>query len=306
MRVAFEGIFPVLAVPFDEKGRLDEGSLRRLVEFQIQCGVHGMVIFGLASEVYKLSEEERKTILRIVVDQVRGRVPVIAGAEHTGTEAAAQRSKLMEDLGANGLMLTPPTLIKPDAEGIFDYYKTVSDSVGVPIMIQDAPTWTGISLPPSLLVRMMKEIERVHYVKVEAPPTGLKISKIIQLGGDSVKVFGGYGGMYLLEELRRGICGSLPGCAFPEIFVQIYSLFKKGHEREVEELFNKYLPLLVFQLSSLDVLVEIQKIILHKGGIFRSAYIRRPAVPIDDWTRRELDRFLNDLPLAIFQDARRF
>lgn len=301
MNTTFEGIFPVLAIPFDEKGRFDEESLRRLVEFQIQCKVQGMVIFGLASEVYKLSEEERKTILRVVVDQVSGRVPIIAGAEHTGTEAAVQRSKSMEDLGANGLMLTPPTLIKPDAEGIFEYYKAVSEGVNIPIMIQDAPTWTGIILPPPLLVRMVKELERVKYVKVEAPPTGLKISRIIQLGGDSVKVFGGYGGMYFLEELRRGICGSLPGCAFPEIFVRIYNLFKKGHDKEAETLFNTYLPLLVFQLSSLDVLIEVQKVILQKGGIFRSSYVRKPAVSIDDMTRRELDKFLDILSLAIFK-----
>lgn len=289
-----------MAIPFDEKGRFDEESLRRLIEFQIRCGVHGVVIFGLASEVYKLTDEERKIILQVVVDQVKGRVPILAGAEHTGTEAAVQRSKAMEDLGAQGLMLTPPSLIKPDAEGIFDYYQAVSDAVRIPIMIQDAPTWTGITLPPSLLVRMMKEIERVRYVKVEAPPTGLKMSRIIELGGDAVKVFGGYGGMYFLEELRRGMCGSLPGCAFPEVFVQIYNLFKKGQEREAEALFHKYLPLLVFQLASLDVLIEVQKIILQKGGIFRSAYVRRPAVPIDAITRVELDRFLDALPLAVF------
>jgi 4-hydroxy-tetrahydrodipicolinate synthase len=300
MNSNFEGIFPVLAIPFDEKGRFDEESLRRLIEFQIRCGVHGVVIFGLASEVYKLTDEERKIILQVVVDQVKGRIPILAGAEHTGTEAAVQRSKTMEDLGAQGLMLTPPSLIKPDAEGIFDYYQAVSDAVRVPIMIQDAPTWTGITLPPSLLVRMMKEIERVKYVKVEAPPTGLKMSRIIELGGNAVKVFGGYGGLYFLEELKRGMCGSLPGCAFPEVFVQIYNLFKKGQEREAEALFHKYLPLLVFQLASLDVLIQVQKIILQKGGIFRSDYVRRPATPIDEITRTELDKFLDALPLAVF------
>jgi 4-hydroxy-tetrahydrodipicolinate synthase len=303
MKTKFEGIFPVLAMPFDEKGWFDEESMRRLVEFQIRSGVHGVVIFGLASEVYKLTDDERKTILRVVVDQVRGRIPIIAGAEHTGTEAAVQRSKTMEDLGANGLMLTPPSLIKPDADGIFDYYKAVSDGVRIPIMIQDAPTWTGVTLPPPLLVHLIKEIEWVQYVKVEAPPTGLKMSRIIESGGHSVSVFGGYGGMYFMEELRRGMCGSLPGCAFPEVFIRMYNLFKKGQGDEAERLFQKYLPLLVFQLASLDVLVEIQKIILQKGGIFGSTYVRKPAIPIDGITRKELDKHLEVLPLAILSEG---
>ncbi len=107
------GVLSVLSTPFTKDGQLDRPAIKRLVEHNLEQGVHGIVCFGLASEVYKLADRERSDLLQIVVETVDGAVPVVAGTEHNGTEAAVQRSVDAQELGADALMMYPPTFVKP-------------------------------------------------------------------------------------------------------------------------------------------------------------------------------------------------
>lgn len=112
------GVLPVLAVPFNRDGSLDLDSIPKLVEHCINNKANGVVIFGLASELYKLNDSERIQILEKVISSVNSRVPVIVGTEHSGTLAAVARSIEAEKLGASALMLYPPTFIKPDEANV--------------------------------------------------------------------------------------------------------------------------------------------------------------------------------------------
>lgn len=285
------GLLSVLCTPFDGSGAPDLASLRRLVEHNLAAGVHGVVCFGLAGEPYKLTDDERREILRTVVEVVGGRVPVLAGTEHSGVEAAVRRSVEAQELGADALMMYPPTFVKPGPDGVADYFASVGRAVDVPIVVQDAPAWTGVPLPVDLLAAIHREVPRVGHVKVEAPPTA---TKMVELRAAGLATVGGYGALHLAEELAAGIVAFMPGCALPAVYRELWDAHARGNTDEIWAQFTNVLPLLAFQMSSLDTFVAVQKLLLHRWGVLASPRMRRPGTPLSDeqvaWLDRLLDR----------------
>jgi dihydrodipicolinate synthase/N-acetylneuraminate lyase len=295
------GVLPVLAVPFNRDGSLDLDSIPKLVEHCISNKANGVVIFGLASELYKLNDSERIQILEKVISSVNSRVPVIVGTEHSGTLAAVARSIEAEKLGASALMLYPPTFIKPDEANVLSYFKAVGSAVKIPIIIQDAPAWTGVPLPVSLLSRIIKEQPNVCYIKLESPPIGDK-AKILKSEG--FKIIAGYGAIHLMEDLTAGIDGFMPGCSLPGIFVEINDLFKSGNVEKARTLYQIVLPLLTFQLTSLDTFIEIQKLLLKHLQIFSTSYCREPHIPISSDRIDYLNLLLAEIGLKELEGVR--
>ena len=295
------GVLPVLAVPFNRDGSLDLDSIPKLVEHCINNKANGVVIFGLASELYKLNDSERIQILEKVISSVNSRVPVIVGTEHSGTLAAVARSIEAEKLGASALMLYPPTFIKPDEANVLSYFKAVGSAVKIPIIIQDAPAWTGVPLPVSLLSRIIKEQPNVCYIKLESPPIGDK-AKILKSEG--FKIIAGYGAIHLMEDLTAGIDGFMPGCSLPGIFVEINDLFKSGNVEKARTLYQIVLPLLTFQLTSLDTFIEIQKLLLKHLQIFSTSYCREPHIPISSDRIDYLNLLLAEIGLRELEGVR--
>ena len=295
------GVLPVLAVPFNRDGSLDLDSIPKLVEHCISNKANGVVIFGLASELYKLNDSERIQILEKVISSVNSRVPVIVGTEHSGTLAAVARSIEAEKLGASALMLYPPTFIKPDEANVLSYFKAVGSAVKIPIIIQDAPAWTGVPLPVSLLSRIIKEQPNVCYIKLESPPIGDK-AKILKSEG--FKIIAGYGAIHLMEDLTAGIDGFMPGCSLPGIFVEINDLFKSGNVEKARTLYQIVLQLLTFQLTSLDTFIEIQKLLLKHLQIFSTSYCREPHIPISSDRIDYLNLLLAEIGLKELEGVR--
>ena len=295
------GVLPVLAVPFNKDGSLDLESIPRLVEHCINNKANGVVIFGLASELYKLNDNERIQILEKVISSVNSRVPVIVGTEHSGTVAAVARSIEAEKLGASALMLYPPTFIKPDEANVLSYFKAVGSAVKIPIIIQDAPAWTGVPLPVSLLSRIIREQPNVCYIKLESPPIGDK-AKLLKSEG--FKIIAGYGAIHLMEDLTAGIDGFMPGCSLPGIFVEINDLFNSGNVEKARTLYQLVLPLLTFQLTSLDTFIEIQKLLLKHLQIFSTSYCREPHIPISSERIDYLNLLLAQIGLKELEGVR--
>jgi len=295
------GVLPVLAVPFNKDGSLDLESIPRLVEHCINNKANGVVIFGLASELYKLNDSERIQILEKVIASVNSRVPLIVGTEHSGTLAAVARSIEAEKLGASALMLYPPTFIKPDEANVLSYFKAVGSAVKIPIIVQDAPAWTGVPLPVSLLSRIIKEQPNVCYIKLESPPIGDK-AKLLKSEG--FKIIAGYGAIHLMEDLTVGVDGFMPGCSLPGIFVEINDLFKSGNVEKARTLYQLVLPLLTFQLTSLDTFIEIQKLLLKHLQIFSTSYCREPHIPISSERIEYLNVLLAQIGLKELEGVR--
>src|SRR5262245_38818707 len=171
MREEFEGIFPIVLTTFDDNYEIDERSQLALVNYLIDCGVSGIALFGNASEGYTLSESEKGRLIKLIIKEAHGRVPVFVSSGHTGTHVAVQLSRQAQEAGADGLMVLPPYFLKPSAEDLTDYYRAISDAVSIPIMIQDAPLLTGVNISAAQIARMAKECANVRCVKVESPPT---------------------------------------------------------------------------------------------------------------------------------------
>ena len=130
------GIFPILATPFDDKGQIDFEDLEREVEWMIDVGVNGVGI-AVASEIYKLTDPERDEVLSSIVKQVNGRVPVVMNTGAMGTDVTVYYSQRAEELGANALMIRPPSFISMPAAEVIEFFARVGASVGIPIFQQD-------------------------------------------------------------------------------------------------------------------------------------------------------------------------
>lgn len=287
MTDGLRGVFPVLATAFDDDGSIDYHSQERLVDYLLGHGVHGLALFGNAGEGYTLLPEERRRLLETVVKRTGGRLPLVVGAGHTGTDAAVRMCVEAQDLGATALMVLPPYYLRPDSDGLMFYFESISKAVSIPIMVQDVPLLTQVAMPASLLTRMGREIENVRLVKVEAPPTPPKITAIRQAGADLV-IFGGLNGQFLIEEFQRGAAGTMPNCDIPGIFVDIWNKLCCGDCDGAWTTFTRALPLIRFELQP-GLGVSALKHNMVARGIIKSARVRHPTASLSREGLRELE-----------------
>jgi dihydrodipicolinate synthase/N-acetylneuraminate lyase len=282
--MVMQGVFPILATPFDESDRIDEESLRREVDFTIDAGVHGLGI-ALGSELLKLNEAERKQVISIVVDQTRGRVPIVVNTGAQSNAVAAEYSRHAQDLGASAVMCMPPSPLS--ATEARSYFRAISDAIDIPVCIQDTLT-TPVSA--RLIRQIADESEHVRYAKVESPPQPAQVQAAYDAAANLVTLFGGAGGVFFLEELRRGSQGTMPWPSQPHAFVRIWDLWQAGREAEAVELHEREIaPLGRLSVAGLRVGHRIHKEVLRRAGVIASARVRAPADPLDAITLRELD-----------------
>ncbi len=285
--VSFAGVYPILATPFQEDGSIDYESTDRLIEYLLEQGAHGLGLFGNASEGYTLLDEERAALLGHIVRRVGGRVPLVVSSGHTGTDAAVRLSRQAQDLGAAALMVLPPYLLKPGADGLFFYYDAIARGVRIPVMVQDAPLMTQVTMPAALLARMGREIENVRLVKVEAPPTVPKITSIRELAEDSLVLFGGLNGQFLIEEFGRGARGVMPNGDVTGVFAAVWKRLCAGDTAGAWGLFAPALPLIRFELQP-GLGVSAAKHNMVARGVIRCARVRHPTSELEGEGLREL------------------
>lgn len=286
------GVVPILITPFDEEGRIDEASLRRLVELNVESGVHGVGVAN-GSEMFKMSEAERAQIVRCVVDAVRGRVPVVISTGAPGTDVTIAFSRAAEAAGADMVMITPPAFMPVAADGIVEHYRRVSQSIGIPICLQDVPAGP---VPPGLALRIARECDKVRYIKVETFPVTVKLGEMVAAASSALTILGGANGTYFIEEMRRGSQGTMPYCSQPAVFVEVWNRFRAGDEAGARALFDARIMAvnrLVGQGN--DTQHHLHKQFLVRQGIIRTAKVRGPTVPPDAITQGEIDKALAQL-----------
>ena len=292
-----KGVFPILVTPFDDQGRVDEESLRRLVDFDIDAGVHGLGV-ALGSEVFKLSEADRDLVTSVVVSQVGQRVPVVINTGAPGTDLAVQYSRRAEELGADALMVIPPNYMPAGHAEVLAYYKAISDAVQIPIFLQDVPS---APISATLARQLAETCEWVRYIKVETVPITTKVADMVTHAGDQLTVFGGAGGGYFIEELRRGSVGTMPFCSQPEAFVGVWDLMANGDESAARALFDQVImPINRIASQGAGIFYHVHKELLRQRGVIATNKVRDPAPPVEELTQREL----NDLIAQIYPGAR--
>lgn len=199
---ALRGTYTVLVTPFDAQGGLDLPALRRLVDWQVAQGIHGLVPLGSTGEFLSLSDEECEQVAATVIAQAAGRVPVLVGTGAEDTREVVRLSRRAERLGADGVMVIPPFYSTPTEDELFHHYRTVGEAIGIPIMLYNNPATANVDLTPRLVARL-SQIDACRYVK-ESTLEVTRVRDILRLCGGRMGVFGGILGF---ESFVEGACG---------------------------------------------------------------------------------------------------
>ncbi len=291
-RHGWHGIFTIPQTPFTDDGVLDEEGLRRQIDFCVEAGTHGIVYPVMASEFWLLSDDERKRVLDVAVEQVDGRIPMIAGVAGVSTEVAVMFSRYSRAAGADGAIALPPYILKPGLDGLADYYRQVAEAMGKPVFIQNFDPPLGSSLSPEFIRQLLLDIPHVEYIKEEMMPGGHSVTALLETCGDELHgVFTGFGGRWFVDELNRGVSGTMPACEFTDVLVRLYERYRAGDVEGAREVHNRLLPLI--NLESLYGVIFCKEI-LKRRGLIRSTYTRAPG-RLDRFDHGEIDRLLLDV-----------
>jgi 4-hydroxy-tetrahydrodipicolinate synthase len=289
----FRGVFSVLPTPFTSDGAIDVNSLKKVTDLYIRAGVNGLTALGVTAEVNRLSDRERDLVLDTILEQVNGRVPVVAGASAEGTLTCIEGCRRAVSMRAAAVMISPPRMPKLNSDAIVAHYKSVASAIDLPIVVQDYPPTSGYPVEPMLLLRIAHEVPTARTIKLEDPPTPLKISRILADAGDmKVEILGGLGGAYFFEELLAGASGVMTGFAYPEMLVEVSRLFESGQVEDAANAFYRYTPLLRFEAQE-SVGLAIRKEVLRRRGALENAAVRSPGPNLSPPTRAALDQVLS-------------
>ena len=287
---AFRGVVPILATPFKDDESLYLAAWDRLLEFMIGLGVDGVTILGVLGESNRLTDDERRTLIERAARVVRGRAPVIVGASHSGTAAAAALARMAEELGADAVMVAPAKEPVPNDDRIVDLYKRIGDAIGIPIVLQDHPASTEVHMTPALMARVVREVPAVQCIKEEAVPTAPKIRQLRDLLGEKrVPILTGLGALYAPFDLEAGSDGFNTGFAFPEVLMAMVGAARTDDWRRVHDLYARFAALIVFEQQPG---VAIRKELLRRRGLLASARARHPGASITPAVSQQLDALL--------------
>jgi len=281
------GIIPAIATATRERtGELNEEDQRSIVRFCKDSKVSGIAAAIIVGEFYKFSDEERKKIISLVIDEADGKVPVWAGVTHFSTEPCIDLAQFAKDAGADGI-IAMPGLVGKDSS-LYEHFAAILERVDTPLMIQDSEDFNGIRMCGSLYQKLAKQFSHFVSVKVEGGNTFEKISEIREMLGDRLSIIGGMEARQLIEELQLGASGNIPDVCFPDLLVQVYNSFKSGDVSSAEQLFDDYRPWVEFLVGHAGSLIEVEKLTLKYRGIIHDASLRKPFQPMDERAKKQL------------------
>lgn len=267
---ALHGIHAVAYALFDEAEQLDRSAMRRQVAACLDAGCHGMVALGLATEVAKLSEAERRTVMEWVAADTAGRVPL--GFTIFGSSVAEQVAQVRaaEAAGADWVLLQPPMVGSFAADEYVRFFGRVAASTSLPVGIQNAPAYMGRGLSAEEIRDLLAQHPNIAVVKGEGPATDIR--RLIETVPDHVRVFNGRGGLELTDNLRAGCAGLILAPDIVDHAVGIYERVRGGDAEGAEQDYATLLPAIVFVMQSLESLVCYGK----------RLFGRRAGIPIHD------------------------
>jgi 2-keto-3-deoxy-L-arabinonate dehydratase len=293
--MVFEGVRPVLHVPFTESPDqpILDAELALLARTMLDEGADGLVVLGLASEAWSITESERDRVTEIAADACNPERPLVVGLDGT-TAVAVDRARRAARLGAGGLMVLPPRQASGRA-ALVSHFGAVADAGGVPVLVQDSPQVTGVTLEVPTLAAMAQANPLVTSVKSEIPGAGMKASAI---HAEGLELVAGWGGLDYLEQIERGAVGCFPGCDLGPAIGAIDSYARAGDGDSAKELYRRILPFLSLATASLDLLLLTAKRHMRRRGIFSSEALRAPARTLDPQEAQTVDALLDELRAA--------
>jgi 4-hydroxy-tetrahydrodipicolinate synthase len=286
------GVLPVFQTPYHDDESIDFETLDRELDWLFSSGANG-VVMAMVSEVLRLSTEERESLAAHVCQSVRGRGVVVIS---TGAESGHHAERLSwhaAAAGADALMAIPPVSTALDEDELLAYYGRILEAVDIPVIVQDASGYVGRPMSIELQARILAEYPDQVLYKPEAVPIGPKLSALRDATDGKARIFEGSGGISLVDSYRRGVVGTMPGAEIVDALVALWQALEAGDEERVYQLSLPVSSLVSLQ-TSLDSFLAIEKHLLVKRGIFKSAHVRGPVgYRLDDETRREVDRLFD-------------
>ncbi|MFN8474192.1 MAG: dihydrodipicolinate synthase family protein [Anaerolineae bacterium] len=288
-----KGVYNITPTPFKADGSLDLNSLARLTHFTIDAGVDGMTILGVMGEASKVTDAEREQIIATVIEAANGRIPICVGTTHAATDPCVAYSRQAQAMGAQSVMVAPPRLARSTDAALRRHYLAVAEAVDIPVVVQDHPPSSGVFMSVEFIAALADEAPHCRFLKLEDEPTPPKLS-LVHAANPRVEVFGGSGGMWYLEELRRGAIGIMTGFGVPEILVDIYRRWSAGDREGATETFYRYCPLIRFE-NQPGLSLTIRKHIYALRGAIASPHARQPAPALDAGSEADLMDLLTRL-----------
>ncbi|MEX2541644.1 MAG: dihydrodipicolinate synthase family protein [Trueperaceae bacterium] len=287
----FSGIIPVITTAVDANGSILEQPIRDLIDHLISRGAHGLAGLGEGSGFHKLSVDERLRLTEVVLEQVRGRVPVMIGTSANNLPEAILFARAAQSNGADAVFAMPPYLAKLRDEQIRSFYHRLADAVDTEIIIQDNMMSTGggsVGVP--LMIELASDIPTITYIKEENPPTGARIAELRQALPDRVGIITGNGGKSLMSDLKRGAAGCMPGAIAVPGLIKVYEAYSAGEPDRAYEIFERTLPIIMFASEHYGPgTTEI----LRRKGIFPTSFVRPPCAPgLDEAANEQLSQLL--------------
>jgi len=286
-----EGTCCVMVTPFKNDEEVEVDGFKSNIDYYIENGVHGLVVGGSTGEFATLHPEELKKIIKVAVDKVNGRVPLLAGTAHCSTRYTVEMSQYAENAGVDGLLIVPPFYSLPSENAVYEHYSVVSKSVNIPIMMYNNPFTSKVDMKPDLIARL-SELRNVTHVK-ESSGDMTRIWKIRTLTNDKLTVFCGTDNL-ALESFVMGAKGWICVAAniLPRECADLYNLaVVKRDIEQARKLYNRILPLCNL-LEDTGMFAGLSKAgldLLGKTG----GKPRRPTLPPDEKQVEELKSILN-------------
>ena len=269
------GIWPILYAFFDRAGRLDRALMRRQVELCVAGGAHGLAVLGLATEVAKLTEAERRAVVEWAAEDLAGRLPLAVTVFGASPAAQSEAVAHAAAQGAAMVILQPPRDPAMTEAGLIRFFATVIAASPLPAGIQNAPELIGTGLSPAGIAALARSEPNFRVLKAEGP--AVQIARIVEETGGALAVFNGRGGLELPDNLRAGCAGLIPAPDCFEAQVATYAAMRRGDEATAERLYRSILPAIVFVMQGVDSLVCYGKrlVAARLGGV--AVFDRPPA-----------------------------
>jgi 4-hydroxy-tetrahydrodipicolinate synthase len=274
-----------------------------MIDFYLATGADGLTALGMMGEAGKLSPQESTQFLNRVLARVAGRVPVLVGVSTAGTDNLISFAHQSMEAGAAGVMITPLSTLRTE-EQVVSYFAEIGAKLdrGVPVVLQDFPQSTGVHMSVPTIERIIECMPQMVCFKHEDFPGLAKLSGVRRNDAKRrrVSILVGNGGLLLPQELARGADGAMTGFSYPEMIVEVYRRFKAGKADEAEDLFDAYLPLVIYE-SQPGFGLATRKEVLRRRGAIRSAHVRAPGPKLSAEDHAELGSLLRRLEAKLAQ-----
>lgn len=290
MTPAFRGVLPVAPTVFQDDESLDLDGQRRVVEYLVDAGSAAVCVLANYSEQFSLTDEERTRVLEATLDQVDGRVPVIAATSAFSARVARERCLDAQRRGAAMVMLMPPffgaTLAVSEA-GVLEFFATVAEGLEIDVMVQDAPM-SSTPLSVGLLARLAAEVPQVRHAKIEMPRTAAKVRALAAAAGDTLPgLYDGEEAVTLVPDLDAGVQATMSSALVPDVLARVVADHHAGRRAQAVDAWERVLPLIHFENRQCGLAGA--KHLLQVGGIIGSARCRAPFPGLAPETARELE-----------------